>query len=419
MAYGQGNGSGWKVGIPVLAIALFGVRLLALCGRSSSSYSPNYNFNIPSPPPKIDYGALLGLDGSTSTSSSKTNAPEAIAVDATNVYFTDQKGLALYAQGKAGGERKLLTPTTGAVRAIAVGTTDVYFATSTTFAGRPAGTIMKVPTRGGLATPIIPSGTYIPERIATDGRFVFFTSPNEDSLKTKSVLRLAVTGLVASPLDVDPNAPPSDAVAIDATNAYYTSQDGTQVASVPKAGGETTVLAGDQLLAREIALDADAVYWTDSLAGKVMKVAKKGGTAIEISSGESDVAGIAVDASYVYWITQTSGTKLSTLMRSGKSGGIARPIAAGLSGVRNVASDGTRTYWTANGTVFYIGANDPAPISGGAKVNVLGAPAALGTFDAGVASRGNAYGTGGGSLGSGGGSLGAGGVIRTFRSKDR
>jgi hypothetical protein len=418
MAYGDGNRSGWALGLPILGVLAFGVRLLAVCGRSGSSYTPSYNYNPPTLPGNIDYSALLGLDASAAgrvTGGNETE-PDAIAFDATNVYVADAKERALYAIPKSGGARKMLTRTAGAVHAIAVGATDVYFTTvTTTIAGKKSGTLMSVPTRGGIAVPVVPAGTYLPERLSVDARSIFFTSPEDTKATSASVLRVAIGGGAPSILDVDPNAPVAWSVVTDDANVYFTSADGTEIASIAKTGGETKILVPDQMLAHDLVADADTLYWTDGLAGKVLKATKRGGAPVTLATGESNVDGIAVDAGYVYWVSHTSGTKLATIMRASKSGGASRPIAQGLVGVRNVVSDGTRTYWSMSGSVYWVSANDPVAASGGATVHVLAA-ATTSSIDGGIASRGGAYGTTTGSLG---GSSGGPTVIRTFRSKDR
>ena len=246
-----------------------------------------------------------------------------------------------------------------------------------------------------------------------DARAIFFMSPDDPAALSASVLRVPIAvggaGRVTI-LDVDPNAPVAWSVVTDDANVYFTTVDGTQIATIPKTGGETKTLVSDQLLAHELTADADALYWTDGLAGKVFKVAKRGGAPVVLATGETDVGGVAVDGASVYWVSTTAGSKLSTIMRAPKSGGVAKALVCGLRGVRNVVSDGTRTYWSQSGAVFWVSGTDPVASWGAATVHPLGGANTSSTFDAGVASRG-AYGTG---TSSGGGS-----VIRTFRSKDK
>lgn len=406
----NGNRSGWAIGMPVLAVLLFAVRLMGTCGRSHSS---SYNYNLPTPPPNIDYTALLGmLDAGSSLAKPTSDDADVLAFDATNVYVADPREKAIFAYPKAGGAKKQLTRTNGVVHGMAVGATDVYFTVSFSLGSLHQGSLMSVPTRGGIATAVVPAGLYFPERVVADTRALFFTAFDQGPKRGGGgALRVSLGGGVTTPLDVDPNAPPAWSAVADDTNVYFTTIEGTRVASVPKTGGETKTLSSDFVAAREIVADADALYFTDTLAEKVYKLPKRGGVPTVVATGETNLGAVAVDGSSVYWTTTTSGAKLSTIMRASKSGGAARAVAQGLRNARNVVSDGTKLYWSQSGTVYWVAANDPIPTSGGAKVHALGTdlgPVAS-ALDAGIASRGG-YGTG-----SGGGSR----VIRTFRSKDR
>src|SRR5579883_449960 len=102
MAYGgQGQSKPWAAGVPIIAVIVFGLRMVAMCGRSTSSYSPSFNYT---PPPNIpDYSGLLAsLDAGLGSGSSQSRAKQTdvLAVDSPNVYCADAMEREIFSQPK-------------------------------------------------------------------------------------------------------------------------------------------------------------------------------------------------------------------------------------------------------------------------------------------------------------------------------
>jgi hypothetical protein len=95
---------------------------------------------------------------------------------------------------------------------------------------------------------------------------------------------------------------------------YWT--NGPSVMSMPLAGGTVTILASltgavDGVNDGWIALDDTYVYWTYSAGGTVTKVPRAGGDTSVMASGQAAPRGIAVDATHIYWANSGDGTIVS------------------------------------------------------------------------------------------------------------
>jgi hypothetical protein len=150
------------------------------------------------------------------------------------------------------------------------------------------------------------------------------------------------------------------AIAVDGTNAYFTTEIGGTVSKVPLGGGTPTTLATGQTEPFGIAVDATNVYWTAFGDGTVMKVPLSGGTPTVLASGQSEPFGITIDSANAYWTNYGDGT----VMKVPLTGGAPTVLASGQSEPLHIAVDGTRAYWTdySGGTVMAV------PLAGGAAV---------------------------------------------------
>ena len=61
-------------------------------------------------------------------------------------------------------------------------------------------------------------------------------------------------------------------------------------------------------------VDATNVYWTQN-DGTIMSVPISGGNVTTLAAGQTAPSGIAVDATSVYWVTRGNGNAGGTVMR--------------------------------------------------------------------------------------------------------
>jgi hypothetical protein len=160
-------------------------------------------------------------DGGTAITLASGGAgfPSEVAVSGGYVYWTDQLDVSRAIVGSGGAT--ILTADVGS--ALAVDASSVYFVTF-------AGTIMKMPSAGGVTTTLAtfqPSAMYENYRMAVDGAFV-----------------------------------------------YWTADFGGTVQKVPLAGGAIITLASGQGTPRTIASDGDNLYWTNFADSTIVKLKK-------------------------------------------------------------------------------------------------------------------------------------------------
>jgi uncharacterized repeat protein (TIGR03803 family) len=220
------------------------------------------------------------------------------------------------------------------------------------------------------------SGVSDPTAIAVDATNLYFT----DSV-AGTVMKAALNGDAPSTLGSGQTTPL--AIAVDATSVYWANEGTTansytdgSIMKVALGGGTPITLASGQSYAQTIAVDATGVYWANAGAtssdGTIMQVALDGGTPITLASGQSNSLGIAIDATSVYWVnagTTSNGNLVDdgSVMKLPLGGGTPTTLASAQFGPGAIAVDGTSVYWATTGTVFKV------PLSGGTPVTLASA----------------------------------------------
>ena len=274
-------------------------------------------------------------------------APDGIAVDATSVYWTDPGAAAIMKVPLGGG-----APTTlasgPASSGIAVDATSVYW---TTNLYRNA-SVMRVPLGGG-APITLATGQNSPPGVAVDATSVYWTNcsvllnPRAQRPRLDSVMKLPLGGgTIPTPLASYQVTPCAIAIAVDATNVYWTGSSGT-VMKVPVNGGTPTTLASGQDEPDAIAVDGTSVYWINSVRtnGAVMKLPLNGGAPTILAASQNYPYAIAVDSASVYWTTYYGGT----VMKVSLDGGTTTVLVSGQNSPQDIAVDATSVYWTTHG----------------------------------------------------------------------
>jgi hypothetical protein len=252
-------------------------------------------------------------------------APQGVAVDATNVYWTNS--------------------TTGEVEACAKSGCN------------------SIPT-----TLVSDASVLYPQSIVTAaGSFYYlvynFSNPG-------SVLACAASGCNNQPTTVASNQIGPSALAVDASNLYWTNQAG-QVMQCELGGcsGGPTALAtglGGPFSIGGLAVDAANVYWSDSSG--IVKCAIGGCNGQPSTIVASQQAyGLATDGENVYWTDYDNG-----FLYQCPNSGCAQPtaLASGLSHPNNLAVDKAHAYWAnGDGTIMRCGLNGcvggPATVASG------------------------------------------------------
>jgi hypothetical protein len=210
-----------------------------------------------------------------------------VAVDATDVYFCTVG--AVKKAPKAGGAATTIATFSGAVSDIAVDATDVFW---TDFGN---GKVWKAPKAGGAPTQLA-SGQAGAHGIALDAANVYFTAQTAGN-----VVKVPKAGGAATILASGQQAP--FGIALDASFVYWTNYFGGAVMRAPLAGGAPATLASGLMGPAGVAVDASNVYWSNYSAGSVMKAPLAGGAAVTLAAGLTKPQYLALDAVYLYAAT--------------------------------------------------------------------------------------------------------------------
>lgn len=200
----------------------------------------------------------LPLDGGTPVTLASGAGPDAIAVDATTVYFANEYGGTMKVP-LGGGPAIMLDGSSG--NALAIDATSVYV--TARGAGNAGGSVTKVPLGGGGAETIA-SDQPDPESIATDSENVFWANYADGT-----IAKVSVTG--GNVTTVATGGGNAEFVAVDASSVYWASDLGN-LSKVSKQGGASTLLSAGRNIF-DVVVDGTSVYWTDGES--ILKITPK------------------------------------------------------------------------------------------------------------------------------------------------
>ena len=248
---------------------------------------------------------------------------------------------------KFGGTITTLASMQNVPNSIAVYGADAYWT------NRVGGSVMRVPTGGGTATPLVPTGQTQAAGIAVDANFVYWAT------------HVASVGTIAkSPLggggfsNIGTNLDYPAVIAIDATHVYFTRPVANGSVSKVALGGVVPVdIATAQAQPNGLAVDSTHVYWTTQTGGQVRKAPIGGGAQVTLTQNQAAPVGGHVDSTHFYWVNSGSTASDGTVMRIPIAGGSpAEQLAAGQHKPNWIAGDAKAVYWvnSGDGTVMKV-----------------------------------------------------------------
>lgn len=241
--------------------------------------------------------------------------------------------------------------------ALAIDSTNVYWT------NEGDGTVNRIPIGGGTLT-VMASSQGTPAAIAVDGTNVYWTDTTANAFPTPSLVRQAIVGGTTFAIATSASA---NSITVDATTVYWTVAGGagvTQIAKTMTNGMGTTLVTGYGV-PFAVAVDSANVYWTVLAGGYVYKVPIGGGTPVAVASGQLGAVSLAANATSLYW---TSDETIDSAPIGGlPDGGAPAVLATSTQAtVEALAIDATNVYWVDNG-----GGVSKAPIGGGGPTVAL------------------------------------------------
>jgi hypothetical protein len=267
-----------------------------------------------------------------------------LAVDGTNVYWTNDTDGLVMSVPVGGGTPRVLASNQAGAQFIAADGTSVYWITNDG--------LMKLPAGGGATPVTLASGGFVD--LAVDAGTVYLTNPAAGTINSVPSAGGPVTTLASGPWS-------PLTIAVDAANVYWMDASSGSAMKVPVHGGPVVTLSaassmppmngvnfyGIAALPLPVApgQTAQSVYFSrednagNSNAGWLLSVPTSGGSAVTLTSINS-VPGkfFTVDDASMYWLD------VSGVMSMPSGGGV--PVTLVTSpGVNAIAVDATSLYW--------------------------------------------------------------------------
>ncbi len=245
--------------------------------------------------------------GGATTVVTATNGPaDALAVDATSVYWATHDGNAPYTIGRApktGGASTVIASSDAGFRSIAVDADNVYFA-------RDDGVVGSVPLGGGSVTTLVSGESQLGSLVLDDTTVFFVTGANGEvaSVPKSSGAR---TSLLSPSMPTNVWSGATGALRVSGNGLVAAAQG--QIFPFPKGGTQWPPLAADPGLMRASALavrnNGDAVVGVgDPLLGPGLIALDHARGLSLITAGQDGLYDLTADQLYTYWTVRGDGT---------------------------------------------------------------------------------------------------------------
>jgi hypothetical protein len=280
-------------------------------------------------------GATCG-DGTTIVGG-LTN-PNSLAVDATNVYWTDaDDGTVMLAPLATGKPAQVASMQSSPQGLFTDGSGDLWWVEPS--AGNVDGAFQ------GEGAFVVASGQAGPDAVLEDMTGVYWTTQGTTEGGAIMVQPTSAAGMPPETV-LSPLAYPLENLVLGSTGLLiFSSSTGNLFSLVETEHGQTPTLLSNSPAVGGIAADETFAYWTDGISS-VAKVAFTAGTPFVLASQQAKPSDLAVDTLYIYWINQGTGPGTGAVMEGPLTGGVApHPLAACQDSPRGLVVTAGNVYW--------------------------------------------------------------------------
>ena len=280
--------------------------------------------------------------------STQFNPPGRLAIDSSNVYWTNIDG-SIKSVPTAGGTTATLAQGLGSGMGIAVDSQNVY-------AVSQDGRIVSAPLSGSMAVTVLAASQPNPYALTIDSTNVYWSTTGSGA-GNGTIMSCAKTGCNQAPTTLASgiHVQYPYGLLVNGGNVYWTSFNfGGEINKVPTTGGSFTTFSSGLGYPYEIS-SAGSIMMVVlyGQGGVIATVPMSGGTASNIVGGQSFPTEGTTDGVSAYWtLTIPNNEQGATLVKSSLTTPMPQILAVNVQPAGSVAVDSTSVYWLTNdGTV--------------------------------------------------------------------